>query len=207
MDKYTEKSMKSYNKKANDYMNTRDYIVTKTLKYNFIDYLSRQNINNKAVLDIACGIGDLLNELYERNSIIGTGIDVAENMIHEANKLYGSNMKFLNTNAENILVENSTQDIVTICCAFHHISNPQKVLSEVNRVLRNNGCFYIADFAYPSILNKICNIIYPILSSGDVKAYNKRDLEILCANTGFTIENYDKIDTVSYIAKLKKIYN
>jgi len=85
------------------------------------------------------------------------------------------------------------------------MSNPEKVLSEINRILHSNGYLYIADFAFPSILNKLCNIIYPMLSSGDVKAYNKRDLELFCANTGFTIENYNKIDAVSYIAKLRKI--
>ena len=207
MDKYTEKSMNSYNKKADDYMNTRDYTATKKLKDVFIDYLSKQNINGKNVLDLACGIGDLLNELYERNSVIGTGIDIADNMIQKANDLYGDHIKFLNTNAENILVEDNSQDIVTICCAFHHLSNPQKVLTEVNRVLRNKGCFYIADFTLPSFLNGICKIISPVLMSGDVKMYNKKDLEILCAKTGFTIEQYDKIGTVSYIAKLKKIYN
>ena len=76
---------------------------------------------------------------------------------------------------------------------------------EINRVLRNNGCLYIADFAFPAILNWFCNIIYPMLRSGDVRAYKKRDIEIFCANTGFSIENYDKIDAVSYIAKLRKI--
>jgi len=126
-------------------------------------------------------------------------VTLAENMIQEANKLYGNNIKFLNTNAENILVEDNTQDIVTICCTFHHISNPQKALLEINRVLHNNGYF-----AFSSILNGLCNIIYPILSSGDVRAYNKRDLEILSANTGFSIENYDKVDKVSYIVKLRK---
>ena len=70
MDKYTAKSRQSYNKKANGYMNTRDYIATKKLKDEFIDYLSKENIENKKVLDIACCIGDLLNELYKRYSIM-----------------------------------------------------------------------------------------------------------------------------------------
>jgi len=204
MDKYTEKSRRAYNKKAIGYMNERDYIVTKKLKDAFIEYLLTQDIRGKNVLDIACGIGDLLNELYKRHSIIGTGIDVSENMIKEANRLYGNNMKFLNTEAENILVEDNTQDIITICSAFHHISKPEKALTEINRVLCKDGYLYIADFAFPSILNGICNIIYPLLSSGDVKAYNKKELERFCASTGFVIESYNKIDKVSYIAKLRK---
>jgi len=81
VDKYTEKSMKSYNKKAANYLDQRDYIVTKKLKDNFIEYLSKQNINGKNVLDVACGIGDLLNELHSRFGIVGTGIDISENMI------------------------------------------------------------------------------------------------------------------------------
>ena len=205
MDKHTAKSMKSYNRKAKNYENTTDYKFTKKLKYDFINYLLKQNIDNKKILDVACGNGDLLNELYKQKLIIATGVDIAESMIQEANKLHGSMMTFLNTNAENILVEDGTQDIAIICCSFHHMSNPKKVLSEINRVLKNNGYLYIADFLFPPIINGIFNkILYPLFNAGDVKMYTKREIEIFCANTGFVIEDYDKIDMKSYIAKLKK---
>ena len=42
MDKHTEKSMKSYNRKASHYKSTSDYKFTKKLKYSFIDYLSKE---------------------------------------------------------------------------------------------------------------------------------------------------------------------
>lgn len=208
MDEYTQKSIEAYNKKAHDYKNSRDYKGTKKLKYDFIDYLSKQDINNKNVLDVACGMGDLLNELYERHSIIGTGIDIAENMIQEATKLYGNHLKFINTNAENILVENDTKDVVTICCAFHHIVNPEKVLSEINRVLHIGGYLYIADFGYSPRLNKMCNKLYSLVNiAGDVKVYDKSELETFCSNTGFSIIEYDRINKISYIAKLQKIHD
>jgi len=204
MDKYTEKSREAYNKKAKDYENTRDYKSTKKLKDSFIKYLLKQNLKGKNVLDIACGTGDLLNELYKKNSIIGTGIDIAENMIQEANNSYGKHMKFLNTNAENILIEDNTGDAVIICCAFHHMSNPEKVLSEINRVLHNGGHLYIADFLLASrFLNGLLNNIYHMIITGDVKLYSKEELETFCANTGFVVEEHNRVDKLSYIAKLK----
>jgi len=205
MDKYTEKSKKAYNKKASNYTETFDYKFTKKLKRNFVEYLSTENIDGKNVLDIACGTGDLLNELHTQNVIVGTGIDIAENMIQEAEKLYGNQFQFQTANAEDISIETETQDVVLICCAFHHISNPTKVLSEVNRVLRKNGYLYIADFLFPPIVNGILNhIIYLIHNSGDVKMYSKKELERFCAETGFVVEKYSRIDFTSYIAKIKK---
>ena len=53
--------------------------------------------------------------------------------------------KFIEMNAENLIFQNNSFDTVSISHSLHHITNVDKVLSEMMRVLKPNGYFIVQE--------------------------------------------------------------
>jgi ubiquinone/menaquinone biosynthesis C-methylase UbiE len=74
--------------------------------------------------------------------------------------------------AGNLSFENASFDTVVSQNVFHHIPQWEKTISEIYRVLKNNGYLFWADLAFPRILvrllkNRVKN--YGLYSIQDVK--------------------------------------
>jgi len=101
---------------------------------NMIDDL----VEDKVVLDIGCGHGNLLEKAFQKAKDT-YGIDPDIKAI-ERNKF----IKHLQVaDAENLPFENNLFDVVTMAWVVEHLENPDKVLKEINRVLKPGGqvCF------------------------------------------------------------------
>jgi ubiquinone/menaquinone biosynthesis C-methylase UbiE len=100
------------------------------------------------VLDVACGPGFLTRQFA---SVAGevVGIDVTNKfltMATAAAKQDGlSNLTFQQGDVNELPFEAASFDIVCCRAAFHHFPQPQRVLSEMTRVLKPGGKIAIAD--------------------------------------------------------------
>ena len=124
-----------------------------------LDFLEETDLlkPNYKILEVGCGIGNIVFELTEQGYDI-TGSDISHEAIAYGLKKYGD-IKLEVQAAETLQYENETFDIVLSFDLFEHIVRIDRHISEVFRVLRPGG-FYM--FQTP---NKLSNIIFETLKS------------------------------------------
>jgi ubiquinone/menaquinone biosynthesis C-methylase UbiE len=99
----------------------------------------------RCIIDIGCGTGRLLRAASVRWPEAQLfGVDPAEQMISEANRL-NPNATFRLAAAESLPFSDNIADIILSSLSFHHWADQTKGLQEVARVLRPGGFFCLAD--------------------------------------------------------------
>jgi len=99
------------------------------------------------LLDVATGRGSfariLMNSFKEYDEILA--IDNCDtSKLYEAQNTFDSeNITFICMNGENMEFENDFFDTVSISNSLHHMSRPERVLGEMQRVLKPGGVFII----------------------------------------------------------------
>ncbi len=112
------------------------------------------------VLDLGCGTGKLLNRLMDEQgmdeqgmgkqaALTGIGLDLSAEMISQARQANGhpQHLQYQQGNAEALPFEAAQFDAAFSTISFLHYPDPEAVLTEVRRVLRPGGHFYLVDFA------------------------------------------------------------
>ncbi len=94
------------------------------------------------ILDIGCGAGFLANQLA-RDGFDVTGVDLSQSCLQTArNRDDTKTVKYMMADAYELPFEAGSFDIVTCTDMLEHVSDPQKILNEVSRVLAFNGFFF-----------------------------------------------------------------
>lgn len=114
--------------------------------YQFMYDRIPEAIRNKDVLEIATGPGLLAKHVASAaKTIIAT--DYSEGMIAEAKKgVYPTKLRFEVADATDLPYEDGSFDAVIISNALHIIPDPEKALSEIDRVLRPGGVLIAPNF-------------------------------------------------------------
>lgn len=102
------------------------------------------------VLDLGCGTGKLLNRLAQHQpALTGLGIDLSPDMIAQAHRANEApeQIQYQVGNAVKLELEDDSFDAVFNTITFLHYPEPERVLAEVQRVLKPGGCYYLADFS------------------------------------------------------------
>lgn len=77
------------------------------------------------------------------------GVDVSDGMIETAQrhamKLNASNVKFIQSDLENIAIPDKIADLVISNCTINHTSDKQKVWNEIYCILKPGGRFVVSD--------------------------------------------------------------
>jgi len=97
------------------------------------------NVKDKEVLDLGCGTGVYTKILAKKGAKV-KGIDISEKEIEIAKRI-NPKIEFKVGNAEKLPYKNEEFDIVLAALVLEHFKNWNKVLKEINRVLRKNGLF------------------------------------------------------------------
>lgn len=149
----------------------------------------KENRKYPDCLDIATGTGDVafrLHELLPEAKIIG--LDLSEGMLEKA-RLKLSNapvetqerVSFVKGDSTKLPFENKTFDLVTVAYGVRNFSDLRKGISEMRRVLRDEGVLCIIELSQPhGMFTKLAYRVYsgmliPLLGrlvSGDKKAYS-----------------------------------
>ncbi|WP_200762565.1 bifunctional demethylmenaquinone methyltransferase/2-methoxy-6-polyprenyl-1,4-benzoquinol methylase UbiE [Nitrosophilus alvini] len=103
------------------------------------------------ILDVACGTGDMLD--YWRNRAEAKniqvekylGIDPSTGMLEVARKKL-PDMEFLQAEAKNLPVEDSSADILSISYGIRNVVDRIEALKEFHRVLKPSGMIVILEF-------------------------------------------------------------
>ena len=116
------------------------------------------------VLDICCGTGDQAF-YYAKKGAIVTGIDLNPKMIETAEtkkqKQEVSDVYFKVADATTLPFKDHIFDMASISLALHEIesSKRDKVVSEMKRVVKKDGCLIFIDFKVPFVSNTASYLI------------------------------------------------
>jgi 2-polyprenyl-3-methyl-5-hydroxy-6-metoxy-1,4-benzoquinol methylase len=122
-----------------------------------LEFLTENNLlkTNDRILEIGCGIGSIVSELSGQGYDI-TGTDISGEAIAYGLKKYGD-IKLQVQPAEELKFEDKTFDVVLSFDLFEHIARVDRHISEVHRVLRQDGCYLL------QTPNKYSNVIFETL--------------------------------------------
>ena len=139
-------------------------------KYDLLNHLLSANIDKlwrnrvvrmleqkqpKTIIDIATGTADFaLAASRIKNSII-TGIDISEGMIEVGRekinkKGLNDRIKLVKADSENLPFEQDSFDAAIVGFGVRNFETLKKGLSEIFRVLKPGGEFYVLEFSRPS---------------------------------------------------------
>lgn len=110
--------------------------------------------NHKTILDVASGTGDLAIALSQLDTELIKGIDISPKMLALARKKVKDRglsevIKFVRGDAEDIKEENGSFQVVTCAFGVRNFENINNGLSEIYRVLGDNGRFVILELSLP----------------------------------------------------------
>lgn len=148
-----------YYDQMNNYMSLGSHI--------FVKYLALKELGLKPrtmLLDVCCGTGDftkLISKFFPRVKVIG--LDFSEKMLKVAK---GKNSKgvFMQGDCTNLSFDDGEFDYVTIGFGLRNIQDRQKAISEIYRVLSENGKFMHLDFGEHNLISKIFDLIVILLA-------------------------------------------
>jgi ubiquinone/menaquinone biosynthesis C-methylase UbiE len=99
------------------------------------------------VLDVCCGTGIHL-EMYSKRGCRVTGLDLSPSMIGVARKRRWENTDLVLADATSIPCKDTSFDLVLSMLALHEmdVSERSRVLSEIHRVVKQDGAIVLIDF-------------------------------------------------------------
>ncbi len=148
-------------------------------KYYFRHFNRFLPLEEKSILEVGCGDGGIVKAFGERSKCIG--IDIFERRDEKGRPmLEKNNINYKIYDGKQFPFPDNHFDIVCSFATMEHFSDPDNVLKEMKRVLKNEGKILIsfAPFYYPLgshlyryIFIPWCHIIFPKKSL--LKAYHK----------------------------------
>ena len=143
------------------------------------------------ILDLGTGSGYLAFALAKKfPDAAVTGLDIVRNALEEnitkAKNEGISNIGFLSYGGVEFPFTDNEFDIVVSRYALHHFPDIEKSLSEVFRVLKSSGSFFISDPA-PDANDKdgAVDRYMQVKKDGHIRFYSLDDWKQLCGNCGF----------------------
>lgn len=119
--------------------------------------------SNICILELGCGTGEMwkgkIDNLPSNSKLYLT--DYSEGMVTKAKELLGKkdNVFYNVVNIENIPYDDLCFDRVIANMMLYHVSNIPKALSEVRRVLKDEGYFYCATYEENRIVDSIADML------------------------------------------------
>jgi ubiquinone/menaquinone biosynthesis C-methylase UbiE len=127
-------------------------------------YNEALSLNGKRILELGCGKADITRDIAcngQNRSVIALEVDERQ---HEKNLKIRDlpNVSFEAGGAENIPVDDSSQDIVFMFKSLHHVPEDElgKALQEIHRVLSPEGKAYISEPVYMGDFNAILSLFH-----------------------------------------------
>ncbi len=111
--------------------------------------------NPRKVLDVATGTGDFALVATKLGNVEVLGIDISEGMLNVARekikkKRLEHQLSVLKADSENLPFENDLFDAAIVGFGVRNFENLEKGLSEILRVLKPGGVFFILEFSKPA---------------------------------------------------------
>ena len=141
-----------------------------------------QSDDPKQILDVATGTGELAIALWKNFRVKITAVDLSQEMLNLADKKIkelGADITIQKANAENLPFESNKFDAVSVGFGVRNFENLEKGLSELRRVVKEDGNVYVLEFSrMEGVLSPLYNFYFrkvlPFLAkmiSGEKEAY------------------------------------
>lgn len=194
-DEIRKRSKGKFDSEAQIYENTSDGKFCSRVYPAIIETID--SAHGQSLLDVGCGTGIILSKIAKKSRLCG--IDLSAQMIERAKETLKDKAELKIGDAGALPFPAETFD--TVCCtfSFHHYPNPEKVLFEMNRVVKNGGHLVLADPWMPFPMQPIMNFFCRYSQSGDHHIYSKREMRQLLSNTGFTLNNFNHPTNDSFV--------
>jgi 2-polyprenyl-3-methyl-5-hydroxy-6-metoxy-1,4-benzoquinol methylase len=172
-------------------------------------------ISAKNIIDVGCGVGAYTQKIHQKGYNV-FGLDVETKRIEEAKKILKTNpssnlLEYMSAVGEFLPFKDSTIDAIILNEVIEHVDNEVKVVSEIERVLANqgiaiifapnilfpfetHGCYIGKKFIFKNIplINwlpkKIRNKLVP-----HARVYSKKSIENLFSTNNMQIEHHGYI--------------
>lgn len=149
-----------------------------------------------AVLDIACGTGELERlVLAEHSTQQIVGVDISEKMLVLAKQKCHAyaNVSFHVANASNLPFASNSFDVIVSANAFHYFDDPLAALGEMKRVLKPDGTVVIMDWCRDYLICKICDILLKVFDPAHKQCYSQDEFHKLLTSAHFEVCRATKV--------------
>ena len=166
-------------------------ITDAALTQRFIDALGEAA--SGSVLDVACGPG-ILSAAIAKSAREVVAFDLTPEMLKKAAQRCATaavtNVSFREGNATELPFPDGAFDAVVTRLSVHHFDRPQRVMSEICRVLRRGGRFVMADVISSEVPaeSELQNAIEILRDPSHVRMLPGSELTSLVQEAGFAIE-------------------
>ena len=151
------------------------------------------------MLDVACGPG-ILSAAIARTAREVVAFDLTPDMLKKAKQRCSeaglTNVGFLEGNATELPFVNGAFDAVVTRLSVHHFDRPDRVMSEIFRVLRRGGRFVIADVITSEVAaeSELQNAVEILRDPSHVRMLPGSEITSLVKGAGFAIEQLSTWD-------------
>ena len=206
MKDYEALSRKHFDGQAAEYDRRDTYYYSQNGKISCRDIAEQiKGIPYEALLDVGCGTGFLIDMLARQRTARYCGLDLSEEMIRVAKGKAIPGAEFAAGSADRLPYPDGSFDIVACSQSFHHYPYPEKAMQEAMRVLKPGGLYILSDTGIGGIGAWIDNhIIFRLMKSGDYRTTNRRGIEKMMADAGFTVTDSRQIRSMIYTVTGKK---
>jgi demethylmenaquinone methyltransferase/2-methoxy-6-polyprenyl-1,4-benzoquinol methylase len=104
---------------------------------------------DEVVLDVATGTGAVARELIRQKRCAVVGVDQSPEMLAEARRRLGSEVRLVEANAERLPFTDGEFDALTFTYLLRYVADPAATLRELARVVRPGGTIASLEFALP----------------------------------------------------------
>ncbi|SFD23618.1 class I SAM-dependent methyltransferase [Clostridium uliginosum] len=194
---YKDKSKQTFNNQANIYDSTYYGKHAKKLYNSVVEEIN--GFKCRKILDVGCGTGTVLSILSKKDSICLAGIDLSKDMLNIARQKLNKNVELKIGDSEQLPWYNDIFDAIICTDSFHHYPEPEKVLSEMARVLKDKGHLVIGDPWMISPLRQVFNLQLKYSKSGDYRIYSKLEISRMLVKCGFNSVNWNRLNYSSFV--------
>ena len=185
------------------YQSDQRYSLQAQWTKQFRDFIISKYPEDKSftVLEVGCGTGAVMRKIKEENKnrqIYLYGVDISRQALNYAK--HKSNDVYIGGNGEQLPFENNSFDLVYCHFLLLWTKNPEKILQEMHRVLRENGyCAVMAEPDYtemqakPEILWNLADKQRKIIEESGADIAVGQKLGLFLEKAGFT-----NIETAQY---------
>lgn len=164
---------------------------TKKLK-TALELIDSSGAKPKNILDVGCASGWMLSKISEKYPKAQyTGVDVYKKAIEYGQKLY-KNLRLISVDAHKLPFKDKFFDLVICTELLEHVQNPQKVLSEIKRILVPNGIAIVemdsGNFLFRMVWYWWTNVRNGVWKDSHIHTFNTKILENMIKDCGFVIK-------------------
>jgi len=203
---YEALSKKHFDGQAAEYDQRDTYYYSRNGKISCCDIAEQlKGLPFEALLDVGCGTGFLIDMLAKQRAAGYFGVDLSDEMIRVAKGKGIHGAQFVVGSADALPYPDESFDIVACSQSFHHYPYPEKAMREARRVLKPGGLYILSDTGIGGLGAWLDNhIFFKLARSGDCHTTNRKGIERMMADAGFSIADSRQIKSMIYTVTGKK---